>query len=209
MAYTPLTNIQWLRKLLEDEPRYLNETAVASGAERIFFLNNPPVSEGTSRVFVNGEPKTEGVDYTVEEERRISFSVSPEKDALIQIEYARLTWTDNELAFYLERGEDKWTTPVTVTYQALIYAVDSILMGVTVGQNFGSGDEKYDVVSVFDRLLKRRELAEALLEKEADEPFLQVFDIIYDADDPEYPGNWEDRGALFNQIGYWPAGPFR
>lgn len=195
----PAKEIVWLRKLLEDPVAYQQELVSATGTQLVFLVRNPPIVKGTDKVYVNGLAKVNGTDYTIEEGRKIVFKApAPGLDEEIQIEYGHQTWEDEELELYLEQANKEWYQERHVVYQAFIYAVESIMFGLATGLNFGSGDEKFDIASVYTRLTERVDKVRAWLEQQKDEPYLTIFDMVFDVDDPEYPGDWENFGSLTN-----------
>jgi hypothetical protein len=104
------------------------------------------------------------------------------------------TWDDAELGHYLLQAAETWTADRHIVYQAVVYAIDSIMMGAATALNFGAGQENFDMVSVWQRLQQWREMIVQWLETEAAQPALVIQDLVFNTDDPEYPGNWDDLG---------------
>lgn len=197
----PAKSIIWLRKLLEDPPVTESEIAVADGKQLVFAVSNPPMIAATIFVGINGTLQKEGTDYTVDPSfTKIVFPIgkAPPAEAQVEIQYNRQTWSDEELDHYLEQANTEWYAERHVVYQAFIYAAETLLMGTATGLTFGSGDEKFDIPSVYERLVKRVDKVREWLEMQKDEPYMVIFDQVFDVDDPEYPGNWEDVGSLVN-----------
>lgn len=191
----------WVRRLLEDNPVTESELATADGKQLVFAVSNPPMISGTISVGVNGKVLTEKTEYTVDPSfSKIVFEVgkAPAEDASVEIQYNRQTWGDEELELYLAQANQEWYAQRHVVYQAFIYAVESIMFGTAVGLSFGSGDEKFDIPSVYTRLTQRVDKVRAWLEQQKDEPFLVVQDLVFDVEDPTYPDDWERLGNYNN-----------
>lgn len=192
---------QWLRRLLEDTPVTESELATADGKQLVFAVSNPPMISGTIIVALNGKVLTEKTEYTVDpSSSKIVFPVgkAPAEDASVEIQYNRQTWGDEELELYLQQANKEWYAQRHVVYQAFIYAVESVMFGTAVGLSFGSGDEKFDIPSVYSRLTQRVDKVRAWLEQQKDEPWLVVQDLVFDVEDPAYPDDWQNFGSLSN-----------
>jgi hypothetical protein len=193
--------LRWLRRLLEDQPVTESELATADGKQLVFAVSNPPMITGTITVGVDGTVLTEETDYTVDpSSSKIVFPIgkAPAEDASVEIQYNRQTWGDEELELYLEQANTEWYAQRHVVYQAFIYAAESVMFGTATGLSFGSGDEKFDIPSVFTRLTQRVDKVRAWLEAQKDEPYLTVFDLVFDVEDPGYPDDWERLGNFNN-----------
>ena len=165
-----MTQRDWLRRLLEDEPSREFETAAADGATREFRLANGPPLEGSLTVAVDGAATTA---YTQPEPDTVRFIATPAADAQVTFRYSQQTFSDAELDHYLGEAERDWgTAGGAQVYRAAMYAVDALLAGGATAINFGSGNESFDMASVFDRLLRLRSSFAAALAGEASRPAL-------------------------------------
>ena len=196
----PSKELVWLRKLLEDGPATESELATADGKQLVFAVSNPPMISGTILIGINGKVLEES-EYTVDPSfSKIVFPIgkAPAEDASVEIQYNRQTWADEELYHYLEQANTEWYAERHVVYQAFIYAAETLMFGAATGLSFGSGDEKFDIPSVFTRLVQRVDKVRAWLEQQKDEPYLVVQDLVFDVEDPGYPDDWERLGNYNN-----------
>lgn len=190
-----LTDLQWLRKLIEDELTTENESSAASGAETTFFVGNPPII-GTPTVGVNGVPKQNPADWT-NTSRYVVFGTAPAANATVTIQYDRQSFTDDELNHYLTQAQLDFDDQRLYVYQAAVYAIDSMLLGASTALNFGAGAENYDMVSVWNRLTKLREMYMTYISDAAsNDPVLVIQDMeftkgIYDHDSIQFPYGYD------------------
>jgi hypothetical protein len=200
----PMTSLQWLRKLLEDEPSTEMDIAYGDGEDREFVVSNPPATSEVVRL--NGVPQALNTHYVMivrnSQPIGIRFNAAPAQDARVDIEYTRQTWGDTELATYLTGAEQNWITgSVESVYAAACYAVDTLLMGAATALNFGAGEESYDMVSVWQRLVQlRTEIWGPWLETRQDQPYLSIADMVIDVDDPD--ADWANLGTVMPYRGF-------
>lgn len=196
-----LTNLEWLRRLLQDVGSVQNEVAASNG-EVDFFVRNPPMMAGSEDVYVDNVPKNPPGDYTVPASLdRVSFTAPVTAGAQVVIRYSRQNFPDDELEHYLAQAGNQWTASRHVVYQAAIFAIDALLMGTSTALRFGAGAEDFDMPSVDQRLKELRQmlidyLAAAVESGDADEGSLAIVDTIFDVDDPTFPGDWENLETL-------------
>lgn len=162
-----LSDLEHLRKLLDDDSASEHEIAIASGAESEFYVTNPPMTAGSAVVKVDEDVKVLGVDYTIGERAdRVIFAAPPAEGSRVEIEYTRLTWPDSELEHYLTVAGLDWPAAPGLIYKAAIYALDGLLMGASAVGGTGGGDEAPELAAVGDRLLRlRAALAGELVEQ--------------------------------------------
>lgn len=174
-----LTDIQWLRKLVEDEPVEESEISTADGVESDFFVSNPPISVGTEAVKVNGAATTA---YTVVQQRAVSFVSPPPANAQVLIRYTRQTFTDDELDHYLGIAGGEWTSQAGRVYRAAVYAIDSLMAGAATALDFGAGAESFSMTSVWARLQQLRQMYVASLEslEVSEAGGFQLVDVVVD-----------------------------
>lgn len=188
------TPIGWLRKLLEDDPAAEYEASTADGEQIDFYAANPPMS-GDVTVRLNAGAQSTPADYLVSEDARyIRFNVAPAADARVELTYFRQMWPNEELQHYLDQAALEWDEDRFRVYQAGIYAIDSLMMGAATGLNFTEGRQNFDIVSVWDRLQRLREILETYLETAGAAPALIIADMVFDTDNPEWPGDWQNLG---------------
>lgn len=190
-----LTDLEWLRKLIEDEQTTENESSAASGSETTFFVGNPPII-GVPVVGVNGVPKAEPADFT-HTARYVAFTAAPAANSTVTIQYERQSFPDAELEHYVEQAKLDFSDQRLYVYQAAIYAIDSMLLGASTALNFGAGAENYDMVSVWNRLTRLRDMYAKYISDAADrDPVLIVQDLeftkgIYDHDSIQFPYGYD------------------
>jgi hypothetical protein len=185
-----MTQLEWLRKLLEDEVQQEAELATADGAETDFFVQNPPIAAGSDTVLLEGLAQVRGVNYTVRDSKAISFAAPPANQMSVLITYERQNFLDAELLGYLEQAGKEYIEDRHIVYRAAIFAIDSLLMGAATSLRFGAGAEDFDLPSVFARLLELRRMFIEWLAEEAEAPAFQLVDTVFDSRDPEFPGGW-------------------
>lgn len=171
-----LSDLEHLRKLIEDEPAWEAETATAAASETEFFVSNPPVSEASEEVRVDGVVKATPADYVIGDRLdRIIFAVPPGADAQVQVSYARQTFADEELDAFLELAGADWA-PGTVgrIYRAGVLTLDALLTGAATALDFspGGGDAPEQLTTIFDRLVRWRAVLSQQLAAESARPFL-------------------------------------
>jgi hypothetical protein len=189
-----MSELTWLRRLVEDQARTEVEQAVASGQETRFYLSNPPVT-GNVVVAVDGVTKTADADYFVEDARLVRFALAPNAGSNITIQYDRQTFTDEELTEYLTAAALRFTG-VAQIYTAAIYAIDSLLVGAATALDFGAGAETYNMSSVFARLQSLREMyMERVTEAIEGEGLITVQDMDFDATGTIH---WTDNAYWFD-----------
>jgi hypothetical protein len=183
-----MTVLSWLRRLLEDVPRVKLDSAYADGERTDFYVTNPPAAN--TLVAVNGQLKALATDYDLIDDRGVRFLVAPATDAQVVIQYERQTWPDDELDHYIEQALQEWDLDRHVVYRAAIYAIDTLLIGLATGMNFGAGAEAFDIASVFARMQQLRALFLQQLAAAMDEPSLAIIDVTFPSRDPFYPGGF-------------------
>jgi hypothetical protein len=161
----PDSELGWLRRLMEDAPAVEVETAVGDGVERLFLVRNPPMTATSEVVTVNGATQDLGTDYTITAEADgVLFVTAPPLNATVTIQYSRQSFTDDELTQYLTQAALDYTSTRNRVYQAAIYAIDALMVGAATALNWGAGAESFDMVSVWERLQRIRELFQMRLE---------------------------------------------
>jgi hypothetical protein len=143
-----VTELEWLRRLVEDSGTRKVERLVASGVETDFYVQNTPVVDASVLVTVEGEP---GEDYEVVDGRIVRFSDPPPEGTDLAIYYEWRAFSDEELDFYLAQAAMVRTGAAKV-YQAAAYAIDTLLLGAATALDFGAGAETYNMSSIFQRL---------------------------------------------------------
>lgn len=170
-----LTDLEWLRKLIEDEPRMEVETAAASGTERDFFVANPPIVTGSVAVAVNGLTLAE-TEFSVVDNRIIRLVTVPALDAQVTIEYSHQTFSDRELEHYLTQAKLEFADQRYYVYRAAMYAIDTLMVGLATALDFGAGAETFNMSSVHARLSQMRASYAQHLTEGDDRPAFQLID---------------------------------
>src|SRR5437764_11688338 len=98
-----LTQMQWVRTLLNDVGMVERELATASGLDTIFYVQKPAMlAVPAPTVAVNGVVLTAGVDYIITPDSdAIAFVNRPAQGEQVSITYKRQTFADDELDTYL------------------------------------------------------------------------------------------------------------
>jgi len=151
-----VTDRQWLRQLLEDEPSTMLDSTAASGTDTDFYVGSPPITAGSVTVAVNGSLIT---SFTIVDAAVVRFASPPAEGASVTIRYGRQTFADVDLDFYLSQARLDYSELRQIVYRAAVLALDSLLTGAATALPFGAGSETFDMVSVFDRLTKLRSIA--------------------------------------------------
>jgi hypothetical protein len=187
-APVPFTINDWLRRLLEDAPRVEQDSAAADGVQVDFYVSNPPIT-GDVAVLVD----TAAVDpslYAAIDTRGVHFFTAPTEGSTVTVQYLTQTWPDGELAHYIEQGRADWNTDRDVVYQAAIYAIDSLLLGMAASLEFGAGAEQFNLPGVYQRLMELRAMFAEVLVQSSDQPSLEVIRITFPSRDPSWPGGF-------------------
>jgi hypothetical protein len=164
-----LTQLEHLRKLLEDDPALQAEAVAGDGAARSFNVGNPPIIAGSVAVAVDGAALSSPAGFTVVEDRTVRLTTAPAATANVVISYSRQTFGDAELEHYLALAQTDWgLTGAAAVYRAGIYALDALLMGSAAALNF----ETFDMESVHNRMAGMRAVFAAGLAAEAARPAL-------------------------------------
>jgi hypothetical protein len=200
----PMTDMAWLRKLLDDEQSMQAEIVEGDAATQTFMVRNPPVPDSdATTVTVAGQPMARGSDFIVSDGGRsiTLLGTPPGNGVAVVIRYPSQLWTDDELETYLAEAALKVGVARTATatgpetgrqeylYRAGVMAIDTLLSGTATGLNFGAGSETFDVASVFQRLMDLRKewldwLARTTGSDDGPEPVLAFVDIDVDLGEP-------------------------
>jgi hypothetical protein len=169
----PLTDLEWLRRILEDVLSEEAEAATADGESREFRVANPPIAAGTLTVFKNSVQLATPADYLLlPDARTIRFATTPNVNDALLFKYANLTFDDAELLHYLAVAALDWDSQTGRVYRAAVLALDSLLTGAATSLRFGAGSEERDLPSVFDRLAQWRAMLAQELAAQAARPAL-------------------------------------
>lgn len=159
--------IAWVRKLIEDTPLARVEQMVAPGGTPEFYVERPPMIDGTVSVLLNGADQVLGADYTVEDAgRTIRFSAAPPADAMVTVKYSRQRFSDDDLKVFLDASDAAAETDAARVYGASVAAIDTLLLGAATALDFGAGAETFGMSSVFNRLMQLRSLYESRMDDE-------------------------------------------
>lgn len=193
------TATAWARNLLDDVPSVEFETATAEATDVQFYVNKGPMlAAPTPIVTVDGVAQTEGVQYEIPPERdRFVFNSPPGADKNLTFRYSREMWGDAELAIYQTEAEKQYTETRHIAYRTAIYGIDSVLVSAAKALNFGSGQEEFDMVSVWERLQALRTLWVEWLTQDVEESgVITIVDVIFDSMDPGFPGGYDPEDVI-------------
>jgi hypothetical protein len=193
----PVTDpkLLWLRRMVNDIARTEAEMIIAPGGGNEFFVANPPIVE-TPLVALNNVSQTTPAQFSYTP-YSVIFVTAPEVGSSVTIRYARTTFSDTVLEGYLQAAAYEYTAPQHLVYRAAIYVVDTLLAGAATALDFGSGQENFQMSSVFNRLTQLRNLWEQWLENNVEEARIVIGDMVFDTLDPTFPATFDP-----NQLDY-------
>lgn len=204
-----MTDLTWLRKLLNDTNTSEVEVTDGNGTTTTFLVRNPPVpDDDTTKVTVAGEQLARGSEfYVTDSGRSITIPAAPADGAQIVITYSSQLWDDDELQTYLQEAtkhRDPLLERPNYIKTAGIMAIDTLLSGTATGLDFGAGAETFNISSVFQRLMALRDAWRAQLTQDDDEtPAFGTADIEMDLGDPD--PTWVGD-PTWDQPIPWPGG---
>ena len=95
-----------VRALTNDKAQYDRSTAAGDGVTVDFVLPNSPVVDGSQKVYVGGVLKSEGTDYTIDNDLGlITFVVPPTPDIVVNYRHTLISDADIETFLALD-GSD-------------------------------------------------------------------------------------------------------
>ena len=202
----PLTPLELLRRLLDDNGAREVEESTAFAGQVEFFIAAPPMLLPPV-VTVNGIVISESGNWSVPATLdEVIFAAAPGEGRTVGIRYAQQTWTNQELETYLEEANTEYVEARHVIYRAAILAIDTLMPGMALAFDFGEGAENFSFSSTFSRLMQLREMWEKWLEENAEEGRLYIQEMLFDSLEP---GDIESdpAGNEFAVDGYFPDQP--
>jgi hypothetical protein len=198
-----LTQLQWLRNILDDNGSPEVEVSTATGEQVEFFVAAPPISSVS--VYVNSVVVSPSA-YTVPDTNdEVIFNTPPAFEDTVTIRYTRQTWPDAELNNYIAEAQSEYTKDRHVVYRAAIFAIDTLQLGMRLAFDFGAGDENYSFSRTAEGVAQLRDDLEKWLIANAEEGVLLIDQIRFDSIEPgdlrDDPAQWPYSG----NAGIFPA----
>lgn len=167
----PSPRREWLARILQATPSVGTQTLIGDGQSNVFFLRDAPASKPAPSVAIGAETMTPGNGFTIDAAapNALRFAAAPADGAILRVQYFTTVWEEQELAGYIAQAEKQYSEDLGVVYQAAIFAIDAVSLGMATALNFGAGQETYDLQSVYDRLMQLRETFNQWLVERQDE----------------------------------------
>ena len=146
------TNLKLLRKELADPFKYAFERQTGDGETVAFKLSHGNVQDGTYKVFVDNDLKTETTDYTIDKERGlVTFKTAPLEKEEIEVEYYFAAFSDEELEEFLALESDN-------VVRAALRGVNLLIADASRRFDYASGQTEMKPSQVFEHLKDLRKI---------------------------------------------------